>query len=92
VSVVAWIVFGMIAGYTVVSMVPVDEELGTTGHVALGSAAAIVGGALGSALFGIDPLGPRIDMLSVTTALIGAVIAIVAWNHRRGPLARGRGF
>ena len=91
-SVVAWIIFGMIAGYTVVSMVPVDEELGTTGHVALGSAAAIVGGAIGSVLVGIDPLSPRIDMFSVVTALTGAVVAIVGWNHRRGPLARGRGF
>jgi uncharacterized membrane protein YeaQ/YmgE (transglycosylase-associated protein family) len=90
VSFVAWIAFGMIAGYTVVPLVPVDEDLGTVGHVALGSAAAIVGGMIGSFILGTYAFGPRIDMFSVVTALIGAVIAIVGWNHRRGPLARSR--
>jgi uncharacterized membrane protein YeaQ/YmgE (transglycosylase-associated protein family) len=92
VSVVAWIAFGMIAGYTVVPMVPVDPSLGTSGHVALGSAGAIVAGLVASALFGVNPLTPRIDMLTVTFALVGAVIAIVAWNTRHGPLAKRRSF
>jgi uncharacterized membrane protein YeaQ/YmgE (transglycosylase-associated protein family) len=92
VSVVAWIAFGMIAGYTVVPLVPVDESLGTRGHVALGSAAALAAGLMSSAVFGVDPLTARIDMLTVTFALVGAVIAIVGWNHRRGPLTNRRGF
>jgi hypothetical protein len=65
VSVVAWIAFGMIAGYTVGGFVAVDEALGTSGHVALGSMAAVVAGLIGSATFGVNPLSPRIDMLSV---------------------------
>ena len=91
-SFVVWIAFGLIAGYTVVGMVPVDEELGTRGHMALGSAAALVGGLVGSLLLGVDPFSMHVNMFSVVTALIGAVIAIVGWNQRRGPLARGRGF
>ena len=91
-SVVAWIAFGTIAGYTVVGMVPVDDELGARGHIALGSAGALVAGFLASVLFGVDPLSARIDMLTVTLALLGAIVAIVAWNEKRGPLARRRGF
>jgi uncharacterized membrane protein YeaQ/YmgE (transglycosylase-associated protein family) len=92
VSVVAWIAFGLIAGYTVVAMLPVDSRLGMRGHMALGAAGAIVAGLLASAAFGINPLGPRIDMLTTTTALVGAVLAIVAWNERRGSLSNRRGF
>ena len=89
-NIVAWIAFGMIAGYTVVPMVRVDEELGTLGHVALASAAAIAGGLVGSLLLGVDPLGRQIEMSTAAIALVAAVCAIVGWNHRRGPLAGGR--
>jgi uncharacterized membrane protein YeiH len=89
-NIVAWIAFGMLAGYTVVPMVRVDEELGTVGHVALASAAAIVGGLIGSLVLGVDPLGVRIEMGTVAIALVAAVFAIVGWNHRRGPLAGRR--
>jgi uncharacterized membrane protein YeaQ/YmgE (transglycosylase-associated protein family) len=92
VTFVACIAFGLIAGATVVAMVPVDERLGMRGHMALGSTGALIAGLLASVIFGVDPLDPRIDMVTVTMALVGAVVAIVAWNERRGPLAKRRGF
>jgi uncharacterized membrane protein YeaQ/YmgE (transglycosylase-associated protein family) len=91
-SVLAWIVLGAIAGYLAGFLVRGDEGYGVIGHIALGIVGALIGGFLASALFGVDAINGALDVSSIVTATIGAVIAVVAWNALRGRARTGRGM
>jgi uncharacterized membrane protein YeaQ/YmgE (transglycosylase-associated protein family) len=91
-SIIAWIVLGAIAGYLAGFLVRGDESLGVIGHIVLGIVGALVGGFLAGALFGLDPIDGVLDISSIVTATIGAVIAVVAWNALTGRTRTGRGM
>ena len=91
-SIIAWIVLGAIAGYLAGFLVRGDEGLGVIGHIVLGIVGALVGGFLAGALFGKDPISGPLDISSIVTATIGAVIAVVAWNAVTGQTRTGRGM
>ncbi|HEX5591433.1 MAG TPA: GlsB/YeaQ/YmgE family stress response membrane protein [Candidatus Limnocylindrales bacterium] len=90
-SIIAWIVLGAIAGYLAGFLVKGDEGMGVIGHIVLGIVGALVGGFLASALFGIDAVDGALDISSIVTATIGAVIAVVVWNALTGRTRSGRG-
>ena len=90
-SIIAWIVLGAIAGYLAGFLVKGDEGLGVIGHIVLGIVGALVGGFLAGALFGKDPIDGALDLSSIVTAVIGAVIVVVAWNALTGRSRTGRG-
>jgi uncharacterized membrane protein YeaQ/YmgE (transglycosylase-associated protein family) len=91
-SIIAWIVLGAIAGYLAGLLVRGDEGMGVIGHIALGIVGAIIGGFLASALFGVDAINGALDVTSIVTATIGAVIAVVVWNAITGRARTGRGM
>ena len=91
-SIIAWIVLGAIAGYLAGMFVTGDEGLGVIGHIVLGIVGALIGGFLAGALFGTDPIDGPLDISSIVTATIGAVIAVVAWNALTGRTRTGRGM
>ncbi len=91
-SIIAWIVLGIIAGYLAGFLVRGDEELGVIGHTMLGIVGALIGGFLAGALFGIDPIDGALDVSSIVAATIGAVIAVVVWNALTGRTRTGRGI
>ena len=91
-SIFAWLVLGAIAGYIAGYLVRGDESLGVIGHIVLGIVGALVGGFLASALFGIDAINGALDVSSIVTAVIGAIIAVVAWNALAGRTRTGRGM
>ena len=90
-SIIAWIVLGAIAGYLAGFLVRGDEGMGVIGHIVLGIVGALVGGFLASVLFNTKPIDGALDVSSIVTATIGAVIAVVAWNAMTGRTRAGRG-
>ena len=69
-----------------------DEGLGVIGHIVLGIVGALVGGFLASALFGIDAINGALDISSIVTAVIGAVIVVMLWSALAGRTRTGRGM
>lgn len=90
-SIIAWIVLGAIAGYLAGFLVRGDEGMGVLGHIVLGIVGALVGGFLASALFNVDAINGALDISSIVTATIGAIIAVVVWNALTGRTRTGRG-
>jgi uncharacterized membrane protein YeaQ/YmgE (transglycosylase-associated protein family) len=91
-SIIGWLVLGAIAGYLAGFLVRGDEGLGVIGHIRLGIVGALEGGFLASALFHVDAINGALDMTTIVTATIGAVIAVVVWNAVTGRTRRGRGM
>ncbi len=91
-SLIAWIVLGAIAGYLAGFLVRGDEGMGVLGHIVLGIVGALVGGFLASALFGADAINGALDISSIVTATIGAIIAVLVWNAVTGRTRTGRGL
>ena len=92
VTIVAWVVLGAIAGYIAGLLVRGDEGLGVIGHIVLGIVGALVGGFLAGVLFHTNPVDGPLDLSSIVTAVIGAVIVVVAWNALSGRTRTGRGM
>jgi uncharacterized membrane protein YeaQ/YmgE (transglycosylase-associated protein family) len=90
-SLIAWIVLGAIAGYLAGFLVRGDEGLGVIGHIVLGIVGAIVGGFLAGALLGTDPISGPLDLGSIVTATIGAIIVVVVVDAVTGTTRTGRG-
>ena len=89
---ISWLVVGAIAGWLAGLLVKGDEGMGVIGHIVLG----IVGGLIGGFLFGLLVPGGKdfvngINIETIVTATIGAVIAVVVWNAVQGRARVGRG-
>jgi uncharacterized membrane protein YeaQ/YmgE (transglycosylase-associated protein family) len=57
----------------------------------LGIVGALLGGFLAGVLFHTNPIDGPLDISSIVTATIGAVIAVVLWNALTGRARVGRG-
>jgi uncharacterized membrane protein YeaQ/YmgE (transglycosylase-associated protein family) len=91
-NLISWLILGAIAGYIAGFLVKGDESFGVIGHIVLGIVGALVGGFLASALFNVrDPLQGALDISTIVIAVIGAVIAVVAWGMISGRGRSGRG-
>jgi uncharacterized membrane protein YeaQ/YmgE (transglycosylase-associated protein family) len=89
-SIIAWLVVGAIAGYLAGFIVKGDERYGVVGHVVLGIVGALVGGFLAGLLTGSD-YTTGVNITTIVVAVIGAVIAVVAFNAITGRSRTGRG-
>jgi uncharacterized membrane protein YeaQ/YmgE (transglycosylase-associated protein family) len=89
-GVFSWLVVGAIAGWLAGLLVKGDESYGLIGHIVLGIVGAIVGGFIAGALTGGDYI-TGINVTTIVVAVIGAVIAVVAWNAIRGRTRTGGG-
>jgi uncharacterized membrane protein YeaQ/YmgE (transglycosylase-associated protein family) len=89
-SIIAWIVVGAIAGYLAGFIVKGDERYGVVGHIVLGIVGALVGGFLAGLLLGGD-YTTGINITTIVVAVIGAVIAVVAFNAITGRSRTGSG-
>ncbi len=79
-GIIAWLVVGAIAGYLAGFVVKGDESLGVIGHVVLGIVGAIIGGFLAGILTGGKDYVTGINITTIVVAIIGAVIAVIAYN------------
>lgn len=69
-----WVIFGLIAGSIANYIDPRPSEGGIFGSIALGIVGAVVGGYLGSALFGVGVTG--FNLTSFIVAVLGALAAL----------------
>jgi uncharacterized membrane protein YeaQ/YmgE (transglycosylase-associated protein family) len=90
-GIISWLVVGAIAGYLAGMLVKGDESLGVIGHIVLGIVGALIGGFIAGLLTGGNDYVTGINITTIVVAVIGAVIAVVAYNAIRGNARTGRG-
>ena len=89
-GVLSWFIVGAIAGYLAGYLVKGDEGLGVLGHIVLGVVGGIIGGFIANQLTGGDYM-TGINIVTIVVAVIGAVIAVVAYRTLVGRGRTGRG-
>ena len=90
-GIIAWLVVGAIAGYIAGFLVKGDESLGVIGHIVLGIVGALIGGFVAGLITGGNDYVTGINIQTIVVAVIGAVIAVVAWKAIRGQARTGSG-
>ncbi|HEX7259613.1 MAG TPA: GlsB/YeaQ/YmgE family stress response membrane protein [Candidatus Saccharimonadia bacterium] len=84
-SIVAWIVFGGLAGWIASIIMRTDQEQGAVGNVIVGIIGAILGGYLMQALGASGTTG--FNFYSLIVAILGAVVLLAIVNmFRRGSM------
>jgi uncharacterized membrane protein YeaQ/YmgE (transglycosylase-associated protein family) len=83
VSIIAWIVLGLLAGMVAVAVMPGGERGGFIVTTLLGIAGALVGGFVAVALQIGDPLDDFFDLGTWIAAVVGALIILFVWNTIR---------
>lgn len=73
-SILAWIVVGLIAGW-LAGMVMKGGGYGVVGDIIIGIVGGLLGGFLAAVVFGVDALS-GINLISIVTAFLGSVILI----------------
>jgi uncharacterized membrane protein YeaQ/YmgE (transglycosylase-associated protein family) len=74
-GILSWIIVGLIAGW-LANMFMKGRGQGLLGNLILGIVGALVGGFLAGALFGVQNAVSGIDLSSILTASLGAIIVI----------------
>lgn len=79
-GIISWLVVGAIAGYVAGYLVKGDEGLGVIGHIVLGIVGGLIGGFLAGILAGGKDFTTGINITTIVVAVIGAVIAVIAYG------------
>ena len=84
-SIIGWIVLGLLAGVIAKAIMPGAERAGIVLTTLLGVAGALLGGFLATALGFGDPIDEFFDLSTWVAAIAGALIILFIWNaiHRR---------
>jgi uncharacterized membrane protein YeaQ/YmgE (transglycosylase-associated protein family) len=80
VSIIGWILLGLLAGVIAKRIMPGSESGGIILTTLLGVAGALLGGFLAMALGLGDPIDEFFDISTWVAAIVGALIIIFAWN------------
>jgi len=85
VSIIGWIVLGLLAGVVAKAIMPGAERVGIVLTTLLGIAGALLGGFLASALGFGDPIDEFFDLSTWVAAIAGALVILFIWNaiHQR---------
>jgi uncharacterized membrane protein YeaQ/YmgE (transglycosylase-associated protein family) len=84
VSIIAWIVLGLLAGLIAKRVMPGGESIGIILTTLLGIVGALLGGFLATALGFGDPIDEFFDISTWIAAIVGALIILFAWNALSG--------
>ena len=79
-SIIAWIVLGLLAGMIAKAIMPGGERVGIILTTVLGIAGALVGGFLATALGFGDPIDEFFDLSTWIAAVAGALIILWVWS------------
>jgi uncharacterized membrane protein YeaQ/YmgE (transglycosylase-associated protein family) len=83
VSIVGWIVLGLLAGLIAKAIMPGAERMGLVLTTVLGIAGALLGGFLATALGLGDPVDHFFDLSTWVAAVAGSLIILFLWNALR---------
>jgi uncharacterized membrane protein YeaQ/YmgE (transglycosylase-associated protein family) len=84
VSIVAWIVLGLLAGLIAKAIMPGAGHVGIILTTLLGIAGALLGGFLATALGLGDPIDEFFDLSTWVASIVGALVILFLWNALRG--------
>jgi uncharacterized membrane protein YeaQ/YmgE (transglycosylase-associated protein family) len=90
-SIIGWIVLGAIAGWIAGLLVKGDEGMGVIGHIVLGIVGALLGGFVVTLVTNEDPMDGVLDISSLLTAVIGAVVVVLVVAAIQGRTRTGSG-
>jgi uncharacterized membrane protein YeaQ/YmgE (transglycosylase-associated protein family) len=90
-SIIGWIVLGAIAGWVAGLLVKGDEGMGVIGHVVLGIVGALIAGFVVTLITKEDPMDGVLDISSLVTAIVGAVVLVIVVNMLQGRTRSGSG-
>ncbi|TWG07528.1 putative membrane protein YeaQ/YmgE (transglycosylase-associated protein family) [Saccharopolyspora dendranthemae] len=86
-TIVGWIVFGLIAGFLARAIVPGKDDIGLLMTIVLG----VVGSVVGGFVFGLFTVGLRgFQPAGWIGSVIGAIIVLVIYNAVTGRKRRSR--
>jgi uncharacterized membrane protein YeaQ/YmgE (transglycosylase-associated protein family) len=80
VSIIAWIVLGLLAGMIAKAIMPGGERIGLILTIVLGVVGALLGGFLAKALGLGDPIDEFFDLSTWIAAVVGAVVILFLWS------------
>ena len=80
-SIVGWLLFGLIAGF-IASKIVNDRGEGCFLNIALGIVGALLGGAIFAALG--HPVWFHFSLMSMLVAVVGAVVVLLLWHAVTG--------
>ena len=86
-GIIAFIILGLLAGAIAKMLLPGDDPGGFIITGLIGIAGALIGGFLAGVIFNADPLDEFFDISTWLTAIIGAIILLLAYRmvvDRRG--------
>ena len=81
-SILGWILFGLLAGLVARALTPGRQAIGCFGTLAVGVVGALLGGLLGEAVFG-EEIDFGWDLKPFLLAVAGAVVLLLALNALR---------
>lgn len=90
-SIIGWVVLGAIAGWVAGLLVKGDEGMGVIGHVVLGIVGALIAGFVVTLITNEDPMDGVLDISSLLTAIVGAVVLVIVVNMLQGRSRTGSG-
>ena len=84
-SIIGWIVLGLLAGVIAKAIMHGAERAGIVVTTLLGITGALLGGFLATALGLGDPIDEFFDLSTWVAAIVGALIILFVWNaiHER---------
>lgn len=83
-SIIAWIILGLLAGLIAKAIMPGAERIGIILTTILGIVGAILGGFLATALGLGDPIDEFFDISTWVAAVVGALVILFVWNAISG--------
>lgn len=83
IDIIAWIIFGALAGWIASIIMKTNAEQGALGNIVVGILGAIIGGFLMRALTGSEVTG--FNMGSLLVAILGAVVLLAVVKVFRRP-------
>ena len=90
-GIIAFIILGLIAGAIAKALLPGDDPGGFIITTIIGVVGALLGGWVGAAIFGGDPLDEFFDISTWLTAIIGSIVLLLIYRavvSRRGGAVR----
>lgn len=90
-TIIGWIIVGAIGGWIGGLLVKGDEGLGVIAHVVLGIVGAALAGFVVTLLTHEDPMDGVLDISSLLTAIVGAILLVVVVNMLMGRSRTGSG-
>lgn len=82
-SLIAWIVLGLLAGAIAKMLMPGRDPGGCILTIVIGIVGALLGGWL-STLFGFGGLGGDLDWRNLVIAVLGSFVLLALWRMMRG--------